>query len=426
MLVFVHAGKTRQMIEMKANHLYDNPRIVNFYNKNFVNYLIPSDSPEFADYLTRYHITSYPALLFFNAQGQLVYKAPRPGLSADEIVAYGQEAINASKSGKSLSAYEQKDKAGTLSMEELKEYVQMRIKAGIFDNSELAERYVASLTIGQLDNYKEVLFILQTGPLAYGKAYKLAYTNAKITDSIYKHEPARERIDINNRIISNTFNAAVAKRDYDMLNNLNTFIRAINKKNYQQGNEQATLKSLAFYKAVNDTAKYFSTAYYHYDQYYMRQDLDSLRKLALKNQQARDDMKASMKTARTLANKRPVRTPPSGKNVTTVVTRTVTISGTNSMTANALNSIAWDFYTMGTRNKNYLTKAMHWSLRSIEIDPDPAYYDTLAHIFYRMRLFDEAILNQNKAIALLMKKPELKKPLEVARLELVKMQERRL
>ena len=88
MLVFVHAGKTRQMIEMKANHLYDNPRIVNFYNKNFVNYLIPSDSPEFADYLTRYHITSYPALLFFNAQGQLVYKAPRPGLSADEIVAY--------------------------------------------------------------------------------------------------------------------------------------------------------------------------------------------------------------------------------------------------------------------------------------------------------------------------------------------------
>lgn len=426
MLVFVHAGVSRWIMEMKVSSLSDQPRIANFYNKNFVNYLIPSDSPEFAEYLARYQINSYPALFFLNAEGQLVFRAPRAAMSSDEFIAYGQEALDVFKSGKSLSAYEQKHKAGKLSIEELKDYVQMRIKAGLFDNSELADRYVSSLTVGQLDNYKEVLFILQTGPLAYGKAYKLAYTNLKITDSIYKNEPPQERIDINNRIISNTFNAAVAKKDYNMLNNLNNFIRAIHSANYNVGSEQAMVKSLAFYKAVNDTAKYFSTASYHYDQSYMRQNVDSLRKLALKNQEARDEMRMGIKTSKTLANKKPGRTPPSGKNLTTVVTRRVTISGTNSMTANELNSIAWDFYTMGTRNKNYLTKAMYWSLRSIEIDPDPAYYDTLAHIFYRMGLFDEAILNQNKAIALLMKNPEYKKPLSDARTELVKMQERNL
>lgn len=426
MLVFVHAGMSRRIMDMKVSTLSDRPSIADFYNKNFVNYLIPSDSPEFADYLTRYQITSYPALFFLNAEGQLVYRAPRAAMSSDEFITYGQEALDAFKSGKSLSAYEQKHKAGNLSMAELKEYVKMRIKAGLFDNSELADRYVASLTVGQLDNYEEVLFILQTGPLAYGKAYKLAYTNARIADSIYKRESPQERININNRIISNTFNAAVAKRDYNILNNLSNFIRAIHIRNYKEGSEQATFKSLAFYKAVNDTANYFSTASYHYDQSYMQQNVDSLRKLALKNQEARDEMSKSIATSRNLANKKPVRTPPSGKNVTRVVTRTVTVSGTNSMTANALNTIAWDFYAMGTRNKNYLTKAMHWSMRSIEIDPDPAYYDTLAHIFYRMGLFDEAILNQNKAIALLMKNPEYKKPLADARTELVKMQDRSL
>lgn len=81
---------------------------------------------------------------------------------------------------------------------------------------------------------------------------------------------------------------------------------------------------------------------------------------------------------------------------------------------------------MRTHNMNYLTKALQWSKRSIEIDPDPAYYDTLAHIFYRMGLFDEAILNRNKAIALLMKNPEQKKQLEDARTEVTKMQERSL
>jgi len=426
MLVFVHAGMSRRIMEMKVSSLSDQPRIANFYNKNFVNYLIPSDSPEFADYLARYQISSYPALFFLNAEGQLVYRAPRAAMSSDEFIAYGQEALDAFKSGKSLSAYEQKHKAGKLSIEELKEYVQMRIKAGLFDNSELADRYIASLTIGQLDNYQEILFILETGPLAYGKAYKLAYTNVKITDSIYKNEPPQKRIDINNRIISNTFNAAVAKRDYNMLNNLNNFIRAIHSRNYRQANEQATLKSLAFYKALNDTTNYYSTALNYYDQYHMRQNVDSLRKLAIKNQEARDEMSMSMASLKSQANKKPVRTPPSGQNITTVVTRTVTIAGTNSRVANELNSIAWDFYTMRTHNMNYLTKALQWSKRSIEIDPDPAYYDTLAHIFYRMGLFDEAILNQNKAIALLMKNPEQKKQLEDARTEVTKMQERSL
>lgn len=426
MLVFVDAGVGRGLLDIKVSRIVDDFKIATFYNKNFVNYMIPSDSPEFAEYLSRYQITSYPALLFFNPEGQLVYKAPRSATSHEEYIRYGQEALDAFKSGKSLAAYEQRDKAGTLSMEELKDYVLMRIKAGIFDNSELADRYVASMTVGQLDNYQEVLFILKTGPVAYGKAYKLAYTNAKITDSIYKNEPAQDRIDINNRIISNTFNAAVAKRDYNMLNNLTTFITAIHGGNYRQGNEQATLKSLAFYKAVNDTTKYMSTASYHYDQYYMRQNVDSLRNLALKNQQAIDEMKIRVENSQALAKKRVMRPAPSGTNVTRVVTRTVTISGANSITANALNSIAWDFYTMGTRNRNYLTKAMQWSMRSIEIDPDPAYYDTLAHIFYRMGLFDEAILNQNKAIALLSKKPERKKQLADAQVEFVKMQERRL
>ena len=425
-LVFVEAGVSRRLLDMKVSRISGNFKVADFYNKNFVNYMIPSDSPEFAEYLSRYKITSYPALFFFDAEGRLVYQGPKPVLSPEEFISYGQEALNVFKSGKTLYSYQQKDKAGTLTNEELKEYVKLRIASGLFDNSELAERYVAALTIGQLDNYEDVLFILQTGPVAYGKAYRLAYINAKIIDSIYKNEPVQERIDINNRIISNTFNAAVAKKDYIMLNNLNNYIRAVNNKNYKEGREQAALKSLAFYKALNDTANYFSTASYYYDQYYMRQNVDSLQKIASKNQQARDEMTTSIRTANTQADKRPVRIPPSGKNVTTVVTRTVIISGTNSMTANALNSIAWDFYTMGTRNRDHLTKAMQWSMRSIEIDPDPAYYDTLAHIFYRMGLFDEALLNQNKAIALLSKKPEQKKQLADAQVEFVKMQERRL
>ncbi|RZK20595.1 MAG: hypothetical protein EOO86_03940 [Pedobacter sp.] len=47
---------------------------------------------------------------------------------------------------------------------------------------------------------------------------------------------------------------------------------------------------------------------------------------------------------------------------------------------------------------NHLTKAMLWSRRSIELKPFAGYYDTLAHILYRMGYYEEAISTQQKAI----------------------------
>jgi len=110
----------------------------------------------------------------------------------------------------------------------------------------------------------------------------------------------------------------------------------------------------------------------------------------------------------------------------TVTSRIVTVMGNGNPVANSLNSAAWDFYTLGTRNSNYLSKALLWSKRSIEMDPLPAYYDTLAHIFYRMGLYDEALLNQNKSIELSDTKPEYKGGIANLKLELNKMKERTL
>lgn len=424
--VFVHAGMSARLMGMPVKTVSDQPEIADFYNKNFVNYLIPSDSPEFADYRARYQISSYPILFFLNAEEELIYKSPKPASTSKEFITYGQQALDRLKSGNSLFAYANKYKSGTIGKSQLKEYIKLRIEAGLYDNSQLLDQYIDSLTVGDLNDYQEVLFIFQAAPIAFGKAYRVAFTNQKVVDSIYKTEPVNERVEMNNRIISNTFNTAVAEKDRTMLNNLRTFILNINRPNYKEGNEQVALKSLAFYKAVADTAQYFTTALHYYDQYYMRQNTDSLRTLALKNQQARDEMKANIERMNARAKKKPKRNAADSAAVRVVTTRTVTIAGTNSRVASTLNSIAWDFYTMGTRNMNYLTKALQWSIRSIEIDPDPAYYDTLAHLFYRMGLVDEAVLNQNKAIALLMNLPAQKQQLEDAKAEATKMRERRL
>jgi hypothetical protein len=65
-----------------------------------------------------------------------------------------------------------------------------------------------------------------------------------------------------------------------------------------------------------------------------------------------------------------------------------------------LNNGAWSVYMTGTKNQNFLTKAMLWSKRSIELSPIAAYYDTLAHLLYRLGFYAEAESTQEKAIEL--------------------------
>ena len=103
----------------------------------------------------------------------------------------------------------------------------------------------------------------------------------------------------------------------------------------------------------------------------------------------------------------------------------VSVMQTNEV-ANTLNNAAWDFYILGTNNIHYLSKALLWSKRAIEISPTAEYYDTIAHIFYRMRLYDEALLNQAKAIELLSKQNNGKDRLTRFKAEAEKMKQRQL
>ena len=65
-----------------------------------------------------------------------------------------------------------------------------------------------------------------------------------------------------------------------------------------------------------------------------------------------------------------------------------------------LNNGAYGIYETGTQNPKYLTNALLWSKRSIELDPQAAFYDTLAHLLYRLGFYSEALATQEKAVEL--------------------------
>lgn len=400
------------------------PEASNFYTQNFTSLRLSYQVPETKELMTKYQINRFPYYLFLDTNENIIFKGFNNDQQAKFYVDLGKEALQRYKNKSSLFQSDQRYSAGDRDKSFLRDYITLRQKTGNTNNALLIEEYVKLMVIGELDNPDEILFILRAGPFIYGKAYSHAFSNGNLAQKTFMALPLQERIDINNVMSENTLNEAITRRNFQMASQVSEFTRSIHT-DYKEGQRQSAWKLLVYYKAVGDTTNYFRNATYYNDTYFMSVSVDSVKKAKAENQKNIDLIKS-------FSSKKPkaVATIPQGlkepRIVSSVVTKQVTISLSSNNVSNFLNMAAWEFYQMGTRNSNYLSKALLWSKRSIEMDPMPAYYDTLAHIFYRMGLHDEAILNQNKSIDLSETKPEFKSNIANLKSELKKMKARDL
>jgi len=338
----------------------------------------------------------------------------------------GKKAFDIVASGKTVSSAQASYLLGNKTPEQLREYITLNEKAGVFDNAKLIDEYVDQLSVRSFQDYSEVLFILKAGPWAFGKAYHLCFTNSIIVDSIYRTEPSEAVSAINQHIITNTYDEAVRRKDAAMAQQAANYLAGTWRSNPRQANISSQNEMLKFYSAIADTARYYRLASSFYDSYYMNISADSARKKdALSLEEWRKRVLAKLPVETTIT--------PGGANGRTSMSvnapgsSTITSTGSPSnSTALVLNNGAYQFYTLGTRNQLYLRRAISWSRRSIELDAKPGHYDTLAHLLYRLDFFDEAVTTQGKAVSLAASNGTDKAELEKLKAELVKIKQRKL
>lgn len=361
--------------------------VIEKFSTHFINYKVArEDTAASASIIRKYKVNRFPSFVFLDAKAGLLFSnivflsKPQPLLTfADKAIASSKEM--------SLVDYDSVFTSGNYSNSFLKNYIIKRQQAGLTYNTDLIEKYVDSLNITDLNNYAAVLFILKAGPLADGRAYKLAHSNKNITDSIFKTEPLADRVAMNNSTISNTLNSAIANKDLNRAYAAANFARGSWKTDAIAGQKSWQLKMLQYYKGIKDTANYLQHAGNYYDQYYMRISIDSIRK--------KDSLK--YETAKNTAMQKAV--------VVKINDSTIRKSfsfrySKNNLVAIELNNAAWYFYLVAGNNENHLIKAMLWSKRTVELEPLPAYYDTYAHLLYKLKFYDEAEAMQKKAMDL--------------------------
>lgn len=394
----------------------DTKEVAALYNKNFISVKVIFTDSTVNDITGKLHPTIFPCYVFLDSKGGILYTSSGNTNFTVKFEDMASQALSRLASGKTLTNYEQLYKAGSITKQQLKEYITLRESLNIFDNAVLIDKYVDMLTVNDLNNYKEVLFALQAGPYADSKAYKLLRTNEKLFDSLYRTEPLETRVAINNRIINNTRAEAIKTKNASMAQANASFMARSWSNNYQEGSKASTREMLYYYKAVKDTTRYFQQAEYFYDNYYLNITADSARRLQIE----------ALNKARAAA--------PANQPVTDIM-RSAAIQqvsfiqlspAKSAEVAGTLNNAAYDFYLLGTHNTNHLIKALVWSRRSIQLSPMSGYYDTMAHIMYRLGFYDEALLNQNKAIEMAAKEPGMASRIDSLKGELAKMKSHQL
>ena len=369
------------------------------YNNSFINYQVAVTDTAANQFRRKYQIPIYPTYFFLDKYNNLVYRDDKNSSTGKKYLDMADTALKQFSTGKTLTNYDAQYKKGKPDAAFLKEYISKREHLGFYDNAKLIDQYVGFLPVNALNDYQTVLFILKAGPYAFGKTAILASTNKQVYDSIYKTEPLAVRIAINNRTINNTYKEAVNTKNLALVQQAANYSRNTYVKDYRQATIASTKLLLQYYTAVKDTANYLRQANYFYDNFYMNISADSAKKLELAQRTAQLSMISNGKKV-FYADSMKKTFPKNTRNDTVIVRQGFFTTTAAFDVANELNNAAYTFYTTGTKNPNYLSKAIIWSRRAILFNQIFAYYDTLAHLLYRYGFYAEAEVNQNIAVDL--------------------------
>jgi tetratricopeptide (TPR) repeat protein len=344
------------------------------------------------------NIKRFPAYIFIRQNKEIFFTDFGNSTDKKKYLLMVDNALAAYKE-KSISELEKDVETNDENISLIKKLIESRKKIGITNNADLIEKYASNLKIADFNNYENVLYILESGPYADGIAYKMIQNDRKLIDSFYKTEPLQRRVAVNNSIITNTMIAAAKEKKLSRAMAGANFARSTWTRDYRAGEKAFNNQILWYYSTVKDTANYIRTATYFYDSYYMNISVDSIKKIEARNHKANIPSLFPDEPAVKMVSKEKMDSLMKSSAIQKITTQSIiAVTSSSSSYAMELNNAAWKFYEIGTKNINHLTKAMIWSRRSIELNPFSGYYDTLAHILYRMGYYDEAAKTQEIAI----------------------------
>ncbi|PWK28933.1 thioredoxin [Arcicella aurantiaca] len=363
--------------------VYSKPEVIQKMNANFINFKIDAEKGEGPDLARKFDVSAYPFLVWAD-KNQNVLLTDAGYMPVNEFLKSVDNALNQYREGR-LEDYETQYRAGKREANFLVDFINKR-HVMVMDNRELVEQYLLATPATDQTSERTLKLLSQNTFTLNGKAIELL-----------QNQNAFQKYGISTlETVSTTmmeyFRNALRTKNLDLLERLAGLNLKLNPVEAGRQNERYRME---FYKSTNNTPKYLETAQNLADKYLMNVSQEELKKQNLAHFQefmlpyrtGKDD---SVKIGK-------VRFDAMKK----LHSRYASINF-----ASDLDVLAEEFYK-NVSDKTILQKAIVWSRKANEIDENPDYLNTYAHLLYKMGIRSEAITAEEKALDLAKKRKGL-------------------
>ena len=364
-IIFIQLTSDCERCDQVAEDGLSGKDIEDIFSK-FICIKVINGTDEYVEILKRYRISpSLPTSLFLDHQGNFLNMIFNKSTSRDSEYIKAAARAMSLHNDPPLKAYEAQYASGDYDITFLEDFI-IELSKNKFDTDDLLEEYVGKLTVDSLFSIPKIRFILESSPYVGSRIFKLIKLDNKLYDSAFWSFDLDERIGINRKIISKSREKAFKEKDPSYMSEVAAFIFS-SYMDRKDGAKASLNFRLDFYGELKDTNMYMRTAQNYYNQYLKQLDMDSV---SIAEKAKYIDMgNGGRKTGAALWT-----------------------------TGNRINKIAWTMYEL-TDDLEYLGRALKLA-ESILVYKHPAYYDTYAHILYRLGGRSDAIEWQQKAIDL--------------------------
>lgn len=361
-------------------------KVKDILNKQFVSGVVQLDHDDIHHPLHKTYLLSTPIYLFTDSEGFPLLRynqAIKEEATLISLVDSVNEIVKGETMGKLVKQYKKGIRNRSLLTNLLKQYQAF----GQYSDQQVLSDYLAQLTVQELNNFETVIFLLKCGPVYNSKTYLLARTNNKMVDSLYTRLPLPVRMEINNRIIRQTFREALDKQNYSLAQEIGHFASQTWQPNYLRGDIARNFHPMEYKRLLRDTSVYLSMAQKYYNNYFYRVDPDSMARLDF----AHD---------REIKIHRYGHVLDSAQNVHFQHWIEKGRKWYKEDQARSLSFGARQLLSFGRNNPDALFDAIRWQRKAIAQYPGRGqYHHTLAQLFYRVGFYAEAEVEQQRAIA---------------------------
>ena len=367
-----------------ADKAFNDVKLGSLLNQTFICIKLNKNHPDRQKVTTFFNKTSISfGSLFIAGDGSLIHTFTRTTTLAKAYEEEADKALSKAGEGIRLKNMEQEYNSGNRSIGFMEFYMKT-MKSFQLNTDTLLDQYVSLLPEDSLKSMRTFAFVVSMTPLLESNAYeKLNLFYEAINKKKYNSNfPLHSTIK--NQIGYKSLQKAITQKDEQYAIRTALFVKKIYLNDPEKASKAYDTYLLDYYNGINDTIRYLQQAANYYDRYYMGISADSVKK--------QDTLKMNE-----LAKKQ---TPVMEKRGDSMVMRTqILYSSVAQSLSNKLSEAARKFLE-STADNMYLSKALKWSEKALELYENYTTLNVYALLLYKTGNKKEAVSWQEKAILL--------------------------